>query len=69
MKRTHYRKLILKEYTEMLILDGYSIMDILGKRLSEFNYDGMVEVIIKHKKLEDSKESIKQLKDLANKAR
>ena len=53
--KINMRKILLAEFIEMLVLEGYCIQDYIYKPLSNYNYKGIASQIVKMKKVEGTK--------------
>ena len=53
--KTNMRKILLAEFIEMLVLEGYCIQDYIYKPLSNYNYKGIASQLVKMKKVEGTK--------------
>ncbi len=49
-KKTHLRKLLLADWIELLVLNGYCIQEYIYKPLSYYNYKAIASQIIKMRK-------------------
>ena len=53
--KINMRKILLAEFIEILVLEGYCIQDYIYKPLSNYNYKGIASELVKMKKLEGTK--------------